>query len=93
MVGKAAGKPKRVVRVNWECLAEVPVLRLRLRSLTLTSRRTSRGGDVESKWVMFKASIVEAVPRSCGQKVVGACRGGNLSGLVGPGVSRSRAFE
>jgi len=33
---------------------------------------------MESEWAMFRASIVEVVVRSCGQKVVGACRGGNL---------------
>ncbi|KAF7645112.1 hypothetical protein LDENG_00209980 [Lucifuga dentata] len=34
-------------------------------------------GDMESEWTLFKASIVEAAVLSCGQKVVGACRGGN----------------
>ena len=33
---------------------------------------------MESEWTMFRASIAEAVVRSCGQKVVGAGRGGNL---------------
>ncbi len=33
---------------------------------------------MESEWAMFKASIVEAASLSCGRKVVGACRGGNL---------------
>ena len=32
--------------------------------------------DIESKWAMLKASIVEADTRSFGQKVIGACRGG-----------------
>jgi len=32
---------------------------------------------MQSKWTMFKASIVEVADRSCGQKVIGACRGGN----------------
>jgi len=35
------------------------------------------GGDMEPEWAMFRASIVEAAARSCGQKAVGACRGGN----------------
>ena len=34
-------------------------------------------GDIESEWAMFRASIVKAADRSCGRKVVGACRGGN----------------
>ena len=32
---------------------------------------------MESEWAMFRASIAEAAARSCGQKAVGACRGGN----------------
>ncbi|TWW53254.1 hypothetical protein D4764_0018210 [Takifugu flavidus] len=35
------------------------------------------GGDIESEWTVFRASIVEAADRCCGRKVVGACRGGN----------------
>lgn len=34
-------------------------------------------GDIESEWTMFHASIVEAVDRCCGCKVVGPCFGGN----------------
>ena len=34
-------------------------------------------GDIESEWAMFRASIVKAADRSCGRKVVGACRGSN----------------
>ena len=33
---------------------------------------------MESEWAMFRASIAEAAVRSCGQKAVGAYRGGNL---------------
>ena len=33
---------------------------------------------MESEWAIFRASIAEAAVRSCGQKTVGACRGGNL---------------
>jgi len=33
---------------------------------------------MKPEWAMFRASIVEAAARSCGQKAVGACRGGNL---------------
>ena len=34
-------------------------------------------GGGGGQWAMFCASIVEAADRSCGRKVVGACRGGN----------------
>jgi len=30
---------------------------------------------MEPEWAMFRASIIEAAARSCGQKAVGACRG------------------
>ena len=30
-------------------------------------------GDMESEWVMFKASIAEVAARSCGQKVQSTC--------------------
>lgn len=33
---------------------------------------------MESMWAMFTASIVEAAARSCGPKVIVACRGGSL---------------
>jgi len=33
---------------------------------------------MEPEWAMFRAYIVEAAAKSCGQKAVGACRGGNL---------------
>ena len=33
-------------------------------------------GDVKSKLTVVKASIVEAAAKSCGQKAIGACRGG-----------------
>ncbi len=35
-------------------------------------------GGTESERVMFKSSIVEAAAKSCGQKDVGSCHGGNL---------------
>ncbi|KAL6462549.1 hypothetical protein MHYP_G00289710 [Metynnis hypsauchen] len=40
-------------------------------------RISREAGDIESEWAPFRASIVDAVDRSCGCKVVGACRGGN----------------
>lgn len=35
-------------------------------------------GDTESKLTLFKVFIVEAVVKSCGQKVTGGCLGGNF---------------
>ena len=71
-------KPKRIVRVNWERLAEDPVRKIfnshLRRSFSLILREA---GDMESEWTLFRASIVEAAALSCGQTVVGACRGGN----------------
>ncbi|KAK0154053.1 Craniofacial development protein 2 [Merluccius polli] len=72
------GRPKRIVRVCWECLAESPV-----RESFNSHLRESfdhvpgEAGDIESEWAMFRASIVKAADQSCGRKVVGACRGGN----------------
>ncbi|XP_072565970.1 uncharacterized protein [Paramormyrops kingsleyae] len=65
------GRPKRIVRVCWERLAESPVRG------SFNSYLRQNSGDIESEWAMFHASIVEAADRSCGCKVVGACRGGN----------------
>ncbi|KAK0156607.1 LINE-1 reverse transcriptase [Merluccius polli] len=72
------GRPKRIVRVCWERLAESPV-----RESFNSHLRESfdhipgEAGDIESDWAMFRTSIVKATDRSCGRKVVGACRGGN----------------
>ncbi|KAK0143194.1 Craniofacial development protein 2 [Merluccius polli] len=72
------GRPKRIVRVCWERLAESPV-----RESFNSHLRESfdhvpgEAGDIESEWAMFRASIVKAADQSCGCKVVGACRGGN----------------
>ncbi|TWW74534.1 hypothetical protein D4764_14G0005370, partial [Takifugu flavidus] len=72
------GRPKRIVRVCWEGLAESPVRR----SFNSHIRESfdhvpGEVGDIESEWTMFRASIVEAADQCCGRKVVGVCRGGN----------------
>jgi len=73
------GKPKPAVRVNWEHLVEAPVHGVFNSHLRKNfSCILGEVGDMESEWVMFKASIVEVAARSCGQKAVGACCGGNL---------------
>ena len=72
------GRPKHIVRVCWERLAEPSVKEVfnsHLReSLDLIPREA---GDIESEWTMFSTSIVDAAVRSCGRRVSGACRGGN----------------
>uniref|UniRef100_A0A3B5Q1D6 Endonuclease/exonuclease/phosphatase domain-containing protein n=1 Tax=Xiphophorus maculatus TaxID=8083 RepID=A0A3B5Q1D6_XIPMA len=72
------GRPKRVVRVCWECLAESPVRRSFNSHLRQNFEHVpGEVGDMDSEWTMFRDSIVEAADRSCGRKVVGACRGCN----------------
>ncbi|TWW77601.1 hypothetical protein D4764_12G0009910 [Takifugu flavidus] len=72
------GRPKRVVRVCWEHLAESPVRRsFNSRLRESFDHVPGEAGDIEPEWTMFRASIVEAADRCCGRKVVGAYRGGN----------------
>uniref|UniRef100_A0A8C5HIH4 Reverse transcriptase domain-containing protein n=1 Tax=Gouania willdenowi TaxID=441366 RepID=A0A8C5HIH4_GOUWI len=72
------GRPKRIVRVCWERLAESPVRRSFNFHLRENFNHVSEeAGDIESEWAMFRASVAEAADRCCGRKVVGACRGGN----------------
>ncbi|TWW78236.1 R2DM Retrovirus-related Pol polyprotein from type II retrotransposable element [Takifugu flavidus] len=72
------GRPKRVVRVCWERLAESPVRRsFNSRLRESFDHVPGEAGDIESEWTVFRASIVEAADRCCGRKVVGACHGGN----------------
>ncbi len=55
------GKPKQVVRVNWECLAEDCVCQV-FSSHLWKNFPLIQGevGDVESTWAMFKASTGKA---------------------------------
>ena len=72
------GKPKRIMRVCWEHLAESPVRRSFNSHLWQNFNHVpGEVGDIESEWAVFRASIVKVADRSCGSKVVGACRGGN----------------
>ena len=57
------GKPKRVVRVNWERLVEAPVRRVFNSHLQKNfSCIPGEVGNMESEWAMFRASIAEAMP-------------------------------
>uniref|UniRef100_A0AAV2JL93 ribonuclease H n=1 Tax=Knipowitschia caucasica TaxID=637954 RepID=A0AAV2JL93_KNICA len=72
------GRPKRIVRVCWERLAEPPVRRTFNSHLRESfSQVPAEEGDMESEWTMFSASIADAAARSCGRKVSGAGPGGN----------------
>ena len=72
------GRPKRVVRVCWERLAEEPVQTIFNSHLQQNfSRVPGVEGDIESEWALFRHAIVEAAAASCGRRVAGASRGGN----------------
>ncbi|KAI3366826.1 hypothetical protein L3Q82_009240 [Scortum barcoo] len=72
------GRPKRIVRVCWERLAEPSVREVFNSHLRKSFSQILReAGDIASKWTMFSVSIVDAAVRSCGCKVSGACCGGN----------------
>ncbi len=72
------GRPKRIVRVCWERLAEPSVSGVFNSHLRESfSQIPGEVGDIESEWTMFSTSIADAAARSCGRKVAGACRGGN----------------
>ncbi|KAI3358007.1 hypothetical protein L3Q82_003028 [Scortum barcoo] len=86
------GRPKRIVRVCWERLAEPSVREVFNSHLRKSFSQIPReAGDIESEWTMFSASIVDAAVRSCGRKVSGACRGGNPPNpVVDTGIDRYR---
>ncbi|KAK3561961.1 hypothetical protein QTP86_019076, partial [Hemibagrus guttatus] len=72
------GRPKRIVRVCWECLADLSVRGVFNSHLRESFNQIPREvGDIESEWTMFSSSIVDAAIWSCGRKVSGAGRGGN----------------
>ncbi|KAK3547070.1 hypothetical protein QTP86_009563 [Hemibagrus guttatus] len=72
------GRPKRIVRVCWERLADPSVRGVFNSHLRESFNQIPREvGDIESEWTMFSSSIVDAVIRSCGRKVSGASRSGH----------------
>ncbi|KAK3572533.1 hypothetical protein QTP86_034321, partial [Hemibagrus guttatus] len=72
------GRPKRIVRVCWERLADLSVRGVFNSHLRESFNQIPREvGDIESEWTMFSSSIVDAAIRICGHKVSGAGRGGN----------------
>ncbi|KAI3351090.1 hypothetical protein L3Q82_005656 [Scortum barcoo] len=73
------GRPKRIVRVCWERLAEPSVREVFNSHLRKSFSQIPReAGDIESEWTMFSASIVNAAGlRLWMRKNSGACHGGN----------------
>ncbi|KAK3514352.1 hypothetical protein QTP70_015881 [Hemibagrus guttatus] len=72
------GRPKRIVRVCWERLADPSVRGVFNSHLRESFNQIPREvGDIESEWTMFSSSIVDAAIRSWGRKVSGAGCGGN----------------
>ncbi|KAK3550807.1 hypothetical protein QTP70_005714 [Hemibagrus guttatus] len=72
------GRPKHIVRVCWEHLADPSVRGVFNSHLQESFNQIPREvGDIESEWTMFSSSIVDAAIRSCGRKVSGASRSGN----------------
>ncbi|KAK3521565.1 hypothetical protein QTP70_013096 [Hemibagrus guttatus] len=67
------GRPKRIVRVCWERLADPSVRGVFNSHLRESFNQIPR----ESEWTMFSSSIVDSAIWSCGCKVSGAGRGGN----------------
>ncbi|KAK0145481.1 putative uncharacterized transposon-derived protein F52C9.6 [Merluccius polli] len=61
------GRPKCIVRVCWERLAESPVRETFNSHLWESFDHVpGEAGDIESEWAMFHASIIKAADRSCG---------------------------
>ncbi|KAK3517712.1 hypothetical protein QTP70_016085 [Hemibagrus guttatus] len=72
------GRPKRIVRVCWERLADPSVRAVFNSHLRESFNQIPREvGDIESEWTMFSTSIVDAAMRSSGHKVSGVGHGGN----------------
>ena len=80
--------------VNWGCLAEVTDCWAFTSQLQMTFSliREDLGG-IESEWAMVEASIVEAPPRSCAQRVIVACSGGNQSLMANSGEESRRTED
>uniref|UniRef100_A0A8C6MIB8 Endonuclease/exonuclease/phosphatase domain-containing protein n=1 Tax=Nothobranchius furzeri TaxID=105023 RepID=A0A8C6MIB8_NOTFU len=72
------GRPKRMLRICWEHLAEEPVKTVFNSHLRQSFDRVPRAvGGMDSEWALFHSAIVEAAVASCGHKVAGASRGCN----------------
>ncbi|KAK3525887.1 hypothetical protein QTP70_010943 [Hemibagrus guttatus] len=64
------GRPKRIVRVCWERLADPSVRGVFNSHLRESFNQIPKEvGDIESEWTMFSSSIVDAAIRSCGRKL------------------------
>ncbi|KAK3516914.1 hypothetical protein QTP70_028206 [Hemibagrus guttatus] len=64
------GRPKCIVRVCWERLADPSVKGVFNSHLRESFNQIPREvGDIESEWTMFSSSIVDTAIRSCGHKL------------------------
>ncbi|KAK3571523.1 hypothetical protein QTP86_012904 [Hemibagrus guttatus] len=64
------GRPKHIVRVCWEHLADPSVRGVFNSHLQESFNQIPREvGDIESEWTMFSSSIVDAAIWSCGRKL------------------------
>lgn len=64
------GKPKYILTVSWERLGKALVWEIFNSHLWQNFDSIPReAGDIQSKWIMFCASIAEAAARSFGRKV------------------------
>uniref|UniRef100_A0A8C6KHB6 Endonuclease/exonuclease/phosphatase domain-containing protein n=1 Tax=Nothobranchius furzeri TaxID=105023 RepID=A0A8C6KHB6_NOTFU len=65
------GRPRRIVRICWERLAEEPVKTVFNSHLRQRFDCVPRAvGDIDSEWALFQSAIVEAAVASCGRKVL-----------------------
>ncbi|KAK3556527.1 hypothetical protein QTP70_009074 [Hemibagrus guttatus] len=89
------GRPKCIVSVCWEHLADPSVRGVFNSHLRESFNQIPREvGDIESEWTMFSSSIVDTTIRSCGHKVSGAGRRGqSLKTVVDSGSKGCRQAE
>ncbi|KAK3538163.1 hypothetical protein QTP70_032557 [Hemibagrus guttatus] len=72
------GRPKSIVRVCWERLAEPSVRGVFNSHLQESFNQIPKEvGDIESEWTMYSSSIVDTAIWSSGRKASGTGRGGN----------------
>ncbi|KAK3562875.1 hypothetical protein QTP86_011117 [Hemibagrus guttatus] len=72
------GRPKSIVRVCWERLAEPSIRGVFNSHLQESFNQIPKEvGDIESEWTMYSSSIVDTAIWSSGRKASGTGRGGN----------------
>ena len=72
------GRPKRIVKVCWDGLAEDPVKMVSNSNLRQSFNHIPEVvGSMESEWAIFYTAIVEVAARNFSNKVTGASCGSN----------------